>query len=410
MRAGAPGNDPAAREPGKEGAISSQAVNAPSLSVIVPVHNVARYLARCLDSLASQTLASIEVILVNDGSTDGSGELLRAYSARCPSFRVVEQDNRGYSGARNAGLALATGTWVGFVDADDWVEPDMFEHLLALAEEHDADLAQCGFTWFHEREDRHEIRDNSWIPPLLARSGGSLRGAEAILFEDIAIWKKIYRRSLLESRGLRFDEAMPMGEDVPFHLAALCFARKIAASDRPCYHYRKQRPGQQTGIRDRRLLAYFRIFSTMDALLKAERLTHLRPWMLHLQLSRHCWGYEMAAPPVRGEYFRTLHETFKTAGFTRHDAIASGCWRYGRLSTRLRWISLRILHPMALRAVLSGDQQRFDRVIRLRMALQDPVSRLKALPPARRALPRTQSCRPGPLLTKTADHGKDEPH
>jgi hypothetical protein len=344
----------------------------PKVSVIVPVYNVARYLPQCLDSLRSQTLQDMEILLVNDGSTDGSAEILRAYAAQDWRFRLIERPNGGYSAARNTGLKEVRGDFVGFVDADDWVEPDMFEHLLSLAETHHADLVQSGFDWYLEQEGRHVPKDNSWIPPLLARSGGSLRGAEAILFEDIAIWKKLYRRSLLEAGALSFDEGMPMGEDVPFHLSALCLAGRIAASDRPLYHYRKQRPGQQTGITDQRLLAYFRIFEKMEELIQQHGLTYLQPWLLHLQLSRHCWGYEMAAPDVRGAYFQRIHATFQQAGITPRSPIAPGCWRYGSAATRLRWFSLRFLHPMALRAIQSGDQKRFDRVIRWRVALQDP--------------------------------------
>ncbi len=348
----------------------------PAVSVVVPVYNVERYLRRCLDSLAAQTLEGIEVILVNDGSSDGSGEILREYARRVPAFRLCEQMNRGYSGARNAGLALATGKFVGFVDADDWVEPEMFQHLFELAESRKADIAQCSFAWYLEQEDRHEARDNSWIPPLLAQSGGALRGAEAILLEDIAIWKKIYRRTLLEGEGLAFDEKMPMGEDVPFHLSALCLARKIAASDRPLYHYRRQRSGQQTSISDARLLAFFDIFTNMRALIDRKRLPELAPWMLHLQLSRHCYGYELARPELHDVYFDRLRRTFSELGIRAGDPIAAGPLRHGSLSTRFRWLSLRFLHPRALKAIVSGDREGFDRLIRCRVWLQNAPARL----------------------------------
>lgn len=352
----------------------------PKVSVIVPVFNVARYLPQCLDSLRSQTLQDMEILLVNDGSTDGSADILRTYAALDQRFRLIERPNGGYSAARNTGLKEVRGDFVGFVDADDWVEPDMFEHLLSLAEGQQADLAQSGFDWYLEQEGRHVPKDNSWIPPLLTRSGGSLRGAEAILFEDIAIWKKLYRRSLLEAGALSFDEGMPMGEDVPFHLSALCLAGRIAASDRPLYHYRKQRPGQQTGITDQRLLAYFRIFEKMDELIQQRGLTYLQPWLLHLQLSRHCWGYEMAAPEVRDQYFSQLRKSLAAAGITSKSPIAPGCVQYGNIATRLRWLSLRWIHPLALRSITQGNRTRFEFLIRLRMVLQAPCSLLKDWP------------------------------
>jgi hypothetical protein len=292
--------------------------------------------------------------------------------AKDSRFRLVERVNGGYSAARNSGLKEARGEFIGFVDADDWIEPDMFEHLLAMAENEHADIAMCGFSLYLDQEGLTLPQNNAWLPPLLRRSRGLLRGAEALLFEDIAIWKNIYRRTLLQSGDLTFDENMPMAEDIPFHLSALCLAGRIAASDRRLYFYRKQRPGQQTAIGDRRLLAYFQIFEKMDELLHDHRLSYLQPWMLHLQISRHCLGYEMAAPEVRQEYFQKIQQAFAQAGITPQSPIAPGCWQFGSLQTRLRWLVLRFLHPMTLRAILSGDQQRFDRVIRLRKALQNP--------------------------------------
>jgi hypothetical protein len=346
----------------------------PKVSVIVPVYNVARYLPQCLESLMAQTLEPVEFLLINDGSTDGSAEILQAFAAKDSRFKIVEQENQGVAATRNTGLAQARGEFIGFVDGDDWVEPDMFAHLLALAESQNAELAQCGFSWYLEQEDRHVPRDSSWIPPLLAHAGGRLRGAESILFEDIALWKKLYHRNLIEATGLRFDEQMSTGEDAPIQLATLCLANRIVASDRPLYHYRKQRTGQLTGLRDARLLAYFRIFEKLDDLLRQHDLTYLQPWLLHLQLSRHCWGYEMATPDVRLIYFQRLRERFQQAKFTVHSPIAPGCWRYGTMGARLRWLSLRMIHPMALKAILQNDQPRFERIIRLRMFLQNPMS------------------------------------
>ena len=338
-------------------------MKSPKVSVVVPVYNVAEYLPRCLDSLAAQSLESLDVILVNDGSTDGGGDILRGYAAKERRFRVIEKANGGCSAARNAGLDAATGEYVGFVDADDWVDPDMFAHLQAMAGSADADVAQCGFGFYFQDENRHEVRDNSLIPPLLARTGGTLRGAEAVLFDDVAIWKNVYRRSMLESRSLRFDETMAIGEDAPFHLTALCLARRIAASDRAMYHYRKERPGQATTISDTRLFAFFRIFTTMAQVIHREGLEYLRPWLLHLEISRHCYGYELAGKDVRPEYFRRWREALVAAGVTAKDEIAAGCTEFGGVASRARWLVLQVVHPWALRAVLQGDRAAFERLI-----------------------------------------------
>lgn len=103
------------------------------VSVVVPVYNASAYLAQCMDSLVRQTLSDIEVICINDGSTDDSSEILKKYAAEDGRFRVISQENRGVSAARNRGMAEAQGKYIGFVDADDWISPDFYEKLYQAA-------------------------------------------------------------------------------------------------------------------------------------------------------------------------------------------------------------------------------------------------------------------------------------
>ena len=106
------------------------------VSVITPIYNVERYLPECLDSLLSQTLEDIEFICVNDGSTDGSGEILRSYAARDPRIIVIEKENSGYGASMNVGLDAASGEYIGIVESDDFASPEMFETLYQLAVDH----------------------------------------------------------------------------------------------------------------------------------------------------------------------------------------------------------------------------------------------------------------------------------
>lgn len=118
------------------------------ISVIVPVYQVEPYLRKCLNSITGQTYKNLEIILVDDGSPDSCGAICDEYAERDGRIKVIHQANRGVSSARNAGLDAATGDWIGFVDADDWIEPDMYEYLLQNAENHQADMAVCGFLGF----------------------------------------------------------------------------------------------------------------------------------------------------------------------------------------------------------------------------------------------------------------------
>ena len=115
------------------------------ISVIIPAYNIENYLARTLDSVLAQTYTNLEVIVVNDGSKDGTGAVIDAYAGRDGRIKAIHKENGGVSSARLRGVAEATGDWIGFVDGDDFVEPDMYQRLLDNARIHDAQISHCGY-------------------------------------------------------------------------------------------------------------------------------------------------------------------------------------------------------------------------------------------------------------------------
>ena len=117
----------------------------PVLSIIVPVYNVEQYLGKCLDSIKNQSFKDFEAILIDDGSTDGSGAICDEYAARDNRFKVIHQENKGVSNARNVGLELAIGQYFGLIDADDQIEPDMYENMISTAKEYMADIVTCDY-------------------------------------------------------------------------------------------------------------------------------------------------------------------------------------------------------------------------------------------------------------------------
>ena len=122
------------------------------ISVIVPVYNVEPYLHKCLDSIINQTYSDLEILVVDDGSTDRSGEICDEYVKQDERIQVFHTENKGLSAARNLGLGRATGDWVGFVDSDDWIEPDMYELLLKRAIETEADVVECSFCMVYPKQ------------------------------------------------------------------------------------------------------------------------------------------------------------------------------------------------------------------------------------------------------------------
>ncbi|MCM1292335.1 MAG: glycosyltransferase [Bacteroides sp.] len=203
----------------------------PRISIIVPVYNVERYLRECVDSILCQTMADFELIMVDDGSSDSSPAICDEYAARDPRVRVIHQANAGVSAARNAGLDAARGEWISFVDADDWIEPEMLEELLSQAEREGADIAYCDFNFIYE-----DGRKEQYSTCNLSGKGHKVV-AEYISTQWTVLWNSIQRRSLFTDHGLRCPVGIIFCED--FHLSVRCMfhAQKIVKVNRHLYNY-----------------------------------------------------------------------------------------------------------------------------------------------------------------------------
>jgi len=215
----------------------------PSVSVIVPVYNVAPFLEKCLGSLAAQTLPDIEILVVNDGSSDDSQVIIDDFVAEHPGmFKPFFQPNGGLSSARNLGIAHASGEYVGFVDGDDWVQHDMFELLHRKAQDTDADIVVCGYTAVDINTGRRRYHRQGWP----SQFGRSVAESPALLSTVIPIvCNKLFRRSLITRSDVRF----PVGrlfEDVPFTYSLMAMANKIEKVQRSLYSWARSRAGSIT--------------------------------------------------------------------------------------------------------------------------------------------------------------------
>lgn len=175
------------------------------ISIIVPVYNVEPYLRKCLDSILGQTYRDLEILIIDDGSTDGSGEICDEYAGKDDRIKVFHTENKGLSAARNLGLDNATGDWIGFVDSDDWIEPDMYEVLLRKAEETGADVVECGC--------HADYTMTSYEHRAIQRTVSGIDAVEALIRGEIRtqVWNKIWRRHLFID--IRFPEGYSF-EDV----------------------------------------------------------------------------------------------------------------------------------------------------------------------------------------------------
>lgn len=204
----------------------------PKVSVIVPVYKAEKYLNRSVGSILSQTLTDFEVLLIDDGSPDRSGDICDEYAAKDPRVRVFHKENGGVSSARQCGLDNAQGEYTIHVDPDDWVEPQMLEELYAKAKEEDADMVFCNYFW-DKRNSSKVIRQHI----ALLDSISVLRG----LFGSLhgSVWNKLIRRECCVENGVSFPIGINLYEDLIFNIELLLktTSLKVAYIDKAYYHY-----------------------------------------------------------------------------------------------------------------------------------------------------------------------------
>ncbi|MDR1026993.1 MAG: glycosyltransferase [Rickettsiales bacterium] len=207
---------------------------APLISVVLPIYNVGKYLAQCLESLIYQTYKNLEIIAVDDGSPDDSIDILRAYARRDKRIKIIRQKNAGVSAARNAGIKAARGDFVGFVDPDDYVSLDYYERLLGAALAVGADMAVADFTTLGG-----PLSIKFDAPAVWATTEEKFRATKALPHGQC--WRYLFRRAFLAGR--RFPEDRAAYEDAPFVWDAVAAANRIATAPGAEYFYFKRAGG-----------------------------------------------------------------------------------------------------------------------------------------------------------------------
>ena len=209
---------------------------APRVTVLVPVYNAEKYLLDCLKSLSNQILDDMEVICLNDGSTDSSLDMLKDFRKKDPRFKIVDKKNTGYGDTLNKGIKLASGEYIGIVEPDDFVDPEMYIELFAIAKKYDADVVKSNY---YEYRDGKDIIHESFLPE---ESGFIINPVEdtKIFYQNPAIWSAIYRKDFLATQNIWFLKTPGASyQDASFNFKVLASDAKIVLTDKPYYHYRK---------------------------------------------------------------------------------------------------------------------------------------------------------------------------
>lgn len=221
------------------------------ISVIVPVYNVEKYISTCLNSILNQTVTDIEIIIVDDGSTDSTLSIVKEFEAKRPDIiSVYTQKNSGPAKARNLALSHAKGEFISFIDSDDTIAYDMYEKMYNLAKERDSDLVLCGRAY----TDFNGNIMSTWNPISIDDVTNIYQNHSLLGKTSSFVWDKLFKRTIIQDAELCFNEDIHYAEDALFIYSYLVYAKRVCSVTEPLYFYTVQRVGSITGAMDHRML------------------------------------------------------------------------------------------------------------------------------------------------------------
>lgn len=243
----------------------------PLLSIIVPVYNSEKYLKKCLNSIVYQTYTNIEIICVNDGSTDESSKIIEEFKSKDKRIKVINQENRGLAEARNTGIKNIKGEFVAFLDSDDWLQEDFYKLLISRICQDNSDIA-VGETHYYYDD---KISKNEWVNYYNFKNDKliikNVEDKQNLIY-SCACWNKVYRTSLIKDNDLWFPKGLYI-EDVPFTFTAICLSKKVSLVHNAILYYRQHNESIMSKIFSfQRIFDIFEIYKICDKLLDSMKL------------------------------------------------------------------------------------------------------------------------------------------
>ena len=208
------------------------------VSICVPVYNVEKFLKECIESILNQTLKDIEVICVNDGSTDSSLKILEEFAQKDNRIKIIDKSNSGYGASMNRALDMAQGEYIGIIESDDFAQNDMYENLYKLAKENDADVAKSD--WYSYWSKNNFSRKNNRISPAKIGKITNFESDNGLVRIDPSVWSAIYKREFLNKNNIRFLETAGASyQDLSFTFKVFTLAKRVILTDRAYLYYRQ---------------------------------------------------------------------------------------------------------------------------------------------------------------------------
>lgn len=282
----------------------------PKVSLLVPIYNVERYLRECLQSAADQTLTDIEIICINDGSTDGSRAIIEEFLSDS-RFRVIDKENSGYGASMNQGLDACRGEYVGILESDDFLSAEGLETLYNLAKADDADVAKSDFYFYWSEPEEREERFG-WVTS--ARTGlVSPREFTDVFYLKPSIWSALYKRSFLEDHEIRFLETPGASfQDSSFNFKVWACAERVVLVDQAFLRYRQDNESSSVNSSGK-------VYCVCDEYAEMIRYldehgcdrSFLDPILVKMRYDAYIWNYERLSSDLRREFADRMAEDFR---------------------------------------------------------------------------------------------------
>jgi glycosyltransferase involved in cell wall biosynthesis len=244
----------------------------PEISVIVPVYNVEKFLNQGLNSIINQTFKNIEIICINDGSTDNSLKILNTYAKRDKRIKIINQKNEGPSIARNNGMGIAKGKYICFIDSDDWVDKNYCKKLYTTAEKFNSDIVICKEKLYYQEQGKIKEHEFYIFPKIKSKKPITWKKIKKELFlTNPSVWGKIYKTDFLKKMGVKFPRGLWF-EDNPFYFETTLSAKKIVFLKDSLYFYRKEVKNSITNSYEKKVLDILKICSISKDILNKHKI------------------------------------------------------------------------------------------------------------------------------------------
>ena len=281
------------------------------VSVIIPVYNIEKYLEQCLYSVITQTLKDIEIIIVDDGSTDSSPQICDKFAGIDKRIKVVHKENAGLGIAYNTGMDIATGEYIGFVESDDFADEHMFEDLYELAKKHQADIVKS--SWYYYNTSGNIVSKELRFAGYDSYKPFNIINSPNLLIERCSVWSAIYKTDFIRNNNIRYLETPGASyQDVGFTYKALCQTKKMLVTPNAYYYYRQDNENSSINSKEKSEVIFWE-YDEVDMFFDSH--PEIKVWAndykLKKQFNDYSWNYHRIADHLKPTFIQHFASDFK---------------------------------------------------------------------------------------------------